>query len=126
MQSEAGELDQAAATSDNGSDGWDTVHVTPHTAERDLGHITAPRCFVLHSTASFAGTAQQPTLQSTLASTLHAAADLSDTNNSAAMNAGGAPMTLPPQSGAIGRSRSANPAATAAAPDVLDLPAPRD
>ena len=108
-------MDQAAATSDNGSDGWDTVHVTPHTAERDLGHITAPRCFVLHSTASFAGTAQQPTLQSTLASTLHAAADLSDTNNSAAMNAGGAPMTLPPQSGAIGRSRSANPAATAAA-----------
>ncbi|KPI85472.1 hypothetical protein ABL78_5465 [Leptomonas seymouri] len=62
MQAEAGERVQSASGApaaaaaffgDDSSDCWDTVHVTPATAERDLANITVPRCFILHSSTDF-------------------------------------------------------------------------
>jgi hypothetical protein len=62
MQAESSDRDQTTPASgdDESSDSWETVHVTPLTAARDLASITTSRCFVLHSNGGLGNVPLQP------------------------------------------------------------------
>lgn len=108
----------AVATEDASSESWDTVHLTPLTAEKELTHIAVSCSFVLHSTGGYSVAPPATSLHTVAPSASTGTAATLPEGLPASMNIeGSGSVTLPSYTDAAGQ-RAAKETEGATAPSA--------